>query len=105
MSKVKVISVRLKSLRSISPKAWLAEDYNGDKDVLPKRCVWPDLKAENAYWVAEWILEKKTLTFSRKHDGWLDTESLRVSPVVIVEHHIPVRIEPKQTDADSSLTR
>lgn len=106
--KVKCYSVRLKSLTEISDKAFKAEAFDGGIDIIPKSQVYgPDfdvLKSE-AWWITEWILEKKSITFSRKKEAWFDVDSKEMQPHYIVEKHVPERINPINNKPNNELIR
>lgn len=66
---MRVVSVRLKSLVSISDKALKIEDFNGNIDIIPKSQFFGqdyEVLKSNAYWISEWILEQKKITYSNK---------------------------------------
>lgn len=103
---MKCISVRLKSLIRISDKAFRAEDFGGNTDVIPVSQIFGqdyDVGKSEAYWISEWILEKKELTYSRKKSAFFDSETLRMLPTIVVEKHKPVKIEPLHEHRISSL--
>lgn len=93
--KVKCYSVRLKSLVPISAKAYVAEDFNGNEDVIPSSQVfgqdWDVLNSE-AWWISAWILEKKKITYSNKKESVFDTETGEKQNRVFVHKHIPEAI-------------
>lgn len=90
--KVKCISVRLKSLTSISDKAYKAVAFDGSEAILPKSQVFGqdyEVSKCDAYWISEWILEKKELQYTTKKSCWIDTsdgESIKTAKVSIVTH-------------------
>lgn len=92
---MKCVSVRLLSLVSISDKAYKATDFNGNSDIIPKSQVFgPDLEVTKceAYWISEWILSKKNLTYGSK-TAWVNRLG-EVSPTIRVTHHTPSIREP-----------
>lgn len=99
--KTKAISVRLQSLVSISDKAYKATAFDGSCDIIPKSQVFGqdyDVQKSEAYWISEWILEKKSLQYSTKKEAWFD-ESGNMQPTYHVEYHKPekkqaINIEP-----------
>jgi hypothetical protein len=110
MAKTLCYSVRLESLRSIPDKAYLAKCFDGSEAIIPKSQVFgPDLDVQKseAYWIAAWILEKKDLQYSSKKQGWYnpDTHRMEGSIHTVIERHIPDQINPKNIQADDSLTR
>lgn len=81
--KIKCFSVRLKSLDSISVRAYKATSFDGSKAILPKSQVFEcdnDVSKSEAYWISEWILEKKDLQYSRKKEAWFDSNSGQMVP-------------------------
>lgn len=110
MSKIKVYSVRLKSLTDISDKAYLAEDFNANKAIIPKSQVYEsDLSAlkSQAYWISAWILEKKSLQYSTKKVGWYNTQFGKIEPNITILKEIitPERIQAIESEPDESLIR
>lgn len=90
--KIKCFSVRLKSLDSISVRAYKATSFDGSEAILPKSQVFEcdnDVTKSEAYWISEWILEKKDLQYSRKKEAWFDSNSGQMVPTYKVEKHIP----------------
>lgn len=90
--KVKCYSVRLKSLTPLSAKAYLAEAFDGSSDVIPASQIFGqdfDVSKSDAYWISEWILQKKELQYSSKKIGWFDSESRKMLPTYTVERHTP----------------
>ena len=66
-------SVRLEAMWQISDKAFKARDFNGNVDIIPASCVFGpdyDVQKSEAYWIAAWILDKKTITYSPKKKKW-----------------------------------
>jgi hypothetical protein len=108
MPKTKVVSVRLQSLVDISAKAYKATAFDGSTAILPKSQVFGqdyDVVKSDAYWIAEWILAQKDIQYSDKKVAWFNTETNRLEPNIIVEHHKPERIEATETNPHESLTR
>lgn len=58
------------------------------------------MQKSDAYWISAWILEKKNITYSTKKEGWWNPGARTVEPkvTIIVEHHVPERIEPIETN-------
>lgn len=106
--KTKCYSVRLQSLVSISGKAYKATAFDGSNDIIPASQVFGqdyDVQKSDAYWIAAWILEKKSLQYSNKKEAWFDSESGRMLPTYTVEKHKPERVEPKSTQPDADLVK
>lgn len=93
MKKTKCIFVKLKSLDRISLKAFKAEDYNGNSDILPVSQVFHE--ENNGAWIAEWILEKKSLAFSRKKEGWFNPNTNKIEPTIEV-----IKVKPDKVFFD-----
>ena len=94
--KTKCVSIRLISLVRISNKAYKATDFNGNSDIIPASQVFDcdcDVTKSEAYWIAEWILNKKSLTYSSRKIAWFNHDTNRLEPNIIVERHIPKKKE------------
>lgn len=102
--KTKCYSVRLQSLYRISPKCFKAHDFNGNECLLPASQVFGqdyDVSKSEAYWISDWILGKKTITYSTKKAGWYNPDTGNIEPDytfasehIEVLHHVPVKVEP-----------
>ena len=106
--KSKCYSVRLKSLIQISAKCFKAEAFDGSEALIPASQIFGidyDVSTSNAFWISDWILEQKKLQYSSKKAGWYDPESGQIRPHIIIEHHIPKKIEVKENAPDNSLIR
>lgn len=93
---VKCYSVRLKELRRISPKAYVAICYDGHKDIIPSSQVFGNdfnVHKSDAFWISEWILERKSLQYSRNKSCFFDSNTRRMLPNIKIEKHKPVHIE------------
>lgn len=101
--KTKCYSVRLESLESISEKAYKATAFDGSSAILPKSQVFGEdyevVKSE-AYWISEWILQQKSLQYSKKKSAWFDAETRKRLPDYIVEQHKP---EKRDAVPDNSI--
>lgn len=105
--KTKCYSVRLKSLVSISDRAYKATAFDGSTAILPKSQVFGidnSVIKSDAHWIGAWILEKKELQYSDKKVAWFD-ESGNILPVYHVEHHKPEKIAPVKENRYDELTR
>lgn len=72
---IKCYSVRLKNLIPISEKAYKAVCFDGSSDIIPKSQVMgsdDSVIKSDAYWISEWILEKKNLQYSISKVGYFD---------------------------------
>ena len=79
--KTRCYPVKIKSISSCGG-AYLIEDYNGNSDYFPKSTVF-----DYGYgtFIAEWILEKKSITYSCKQPHWYNSETRKIKPEVIIE--------------------
>lgn len=103
----KAYSVRLKSLVSISDKAFKAVSFDGSTDILPKSVVFgPDFGVikSNAYWIAAWILQKKDIQYSSKKEAFFNEKGVMV-PSVTVETYIPDIMTPKTNNEIQELKK
>ena len=90
--KTKVYPVKIQSATPYGG-AYLIEDYNGNKDYFPKSTVFNVW--ENEVYIAEWILKKKSITYSCKKPHWYNSETGNITPQVTVEviKTTPTKIE------------
>lgn len=94
--KVKCISVRLQSLIRISDKAYKATDFQGHTDIIPASQIFGadyEVAKSEAYWISEWILEKKELTYGHKQ-RFFDSVTREEVPTYTVTYHKPAKINP-----------
>ncbi|MEJ8598995.1 hypothetical protein JSO62_09930 [Riemerella anatipestifer] len=104
--KIKCYSVRLQSLVKISDKAYKATAFDGSTAIIPISQVfgkdWEVLKTDS-YWIAAWILEKKSIQYSGKKVAWFNAETCKIEPnyKYEVEHHIP----EKKTKSKSTIKK
>lgn len=75
MKRIKCYSVRLKSLISISDKAYKATAFDGSTAIIPKSQVFDsdnEVLKTDAYWISAFILEKedRNLQYSDKKIKW-----------------------------------
>lgn len=102
--KTKCYSVKLKDLISISEKAYKAIAYDGSEAILPKsQVIRPD--GEDAWWISCWIIDQKSIQYSKKKVAWVDTTTMQVQPVVIVETHVPKAITTTDIEPNADLIR
>lgn len=108
MSRVLCYSVRVQALTSISDKAVKITSFDGREDIFPKSQIfgrdWEVTKSE-AHWIAAWILEKKSIQYSGKKECWFDSETGKELPTYHFDKHVPVKVEPINTEADVNLVR
>lgn len=81
--KTKCYLVKIKSIVSRGG-AYLIEDYNGNSDFFPKSTVFYK-GYENEVYIAIWILEKKSITYSHKKSYWHDSKTNKVYPDIKIE--------------------
>lgn len=95
MSKVLCYSVRIEFLLSISEKAVKISSFDGSEDIFPKSQIfgrdWDVIKSE-AYWIAAWLLPKKSIQYSSKKKAWFDKNTGKRLPTYTVVKHIPKKI-------------
>lgn len=108
--KTKCYSVRLQSLRRISPLCYEAISFDGGKDLIPASQVFGqdyEVQKSDAFWISAWILEKKNLQYSSKKEGWYNPGTRRVEPKisVTIETHVPMRHMPEDVTADEKLVK
>jgi hypothetical protein len=110
MKKTRVYSVRLKNLTQITPKCHKAIDWQGNEYLIPDSQYFGrdyDVIKSDAFWIAAWIIDKEDcgLMVSTKKEGWYNPNTGIVNPPMIVHHHIPERIEPKQNNTIQRLKK
>lgn len=104
---MKCYSVRLESLVSISDRAFKAKAFDGSEAVIPKSQVMGSdtgVVKSDAYWITAWILERKSLQFSRKKEAWFD-ETGKMLPSYRIERHIPTPKDPVQSNIHEELIK
>lgn len=104
----KCVSVKLKSLISISDKCFKAVDFNGNEALIPKSQVFgidEDISKSEAYWISTWIMEQKNLTYSNKKQGWYNPKTGIVKVSATITHHIPEIIEPVKSNRIEDLKK
>ena len=103
----KCISVRLESFISISPKCYKAIAFDGSEALIPASQFYGqdyDVSKSEAYWITEWILEKKELQYSRKKTTIFTKEGKNIGNITF-EHHTPKKLDINTITQDESLTR
>jgi hypothetical protein len=106
MKQIKCYSVRLKSLRSISEKCYIATAFDGSEALIPKSQVYgfdDDVKNSDAYWISAWILEQKDIQFSTKKKSFFD-KKVNESDIEIIRH-IPEQKSAINTDVIPDLKK
>ena len=105
--RTKCYSVRVESMRKISDKAYAVRSFDGSEDIIPVSQVFgPDYEVEKceAYWIAAWILPKKSIQWSDKKQAWFDEHGNRL-PDIIVEKHRPERVTQKDNNLIEELKK
>lgn len=95
--RVKCFSVRLASLEPISRLAYKAVAYDGSNDIIPVSQVYGqdyEVAKSEAWWISEWILEKKSLLYSHKKSAMFDSKTRKRLPDIIIEKHHPAYVQP-----------
>ena len=101
-------SVRLSSLTAISDKCYKATAFDGSEALIPKSQVFGQdysVSKSEAYWISAWILEQKSLQYSRKKEATFDSVTRKEVPVWIVEKHEPTKIDPLENNTIAALKR
>lgn len=93
--KTKCHLVKIKSIVSHGG-AYLIEDYNGNSDFFPKSTVFENYHNNEVY-IAIWILEKKSITYSRKKVYWHDSKTNKITPHINIE---VIKVTPKKVEFD-----
>jgi len=101
-------SVRLESLTAISGRCYKARSFDGSEDLIPSSQIFGEdyeVGKSNAYWISQWILEKKKIQWSAKKTAWFDSSTRQLLYTEkTVEKHVPNRITEKPKP-DPSLFR
>ena len=101
--KTKCYSVRLKSLASISAKAYKATAFDGSTAIIPKsQVIAPDFGVSKSD--AYWILEKTGRQYSGKKEAWFDERGAML-PSFYVKKHVPEKVKPEGNNIIKSLQR
>lgn len=101
-------SVRVESMRKISEKSYKVRSFDGSEDIIPASQVFGpdyDVQKSEAYWIAAWILPKKSIQYSDKKRAWFDNDSRMRLPDYTVERHHPERVEAKSNNIINQLKR
>ena len=113
MGKILCYSVRLESLVRITDKAFKATAWDGSSDIIPASQVFGadyEVVKSDAWWIAAWILEKKSLTYSRKKQAYFkqvitEKDKKYVKEDVIITKHNPERISAVDNNIIESLKK
>ncbi len=105
--RTKCYSVRVESMRKISDKAYRVRSFDGSEDIIPVSQVFGqdyDVTKSEAYWIAAWILEKKSIQYSSKKEAWFDENGNRL-PDYTIEKHKPEKVEAKEDNEIKQLKK
>ena len=105
--RTKCYSVRVESMRKISDKAYKVRTFDGSENIIPVSQVFgPDYEVQKckAYWIAAWILPKKSIQYSSKKHAWFDEDRNRLSDYTI-EKHTPERKNAKKNNIINTLRK
>ncbi len=100
-------SVRLKSLVSISDKAYKAISFDGSTDIIPKSCVFGDdfgVIKSDAYWIAAWILPKKNIQYTEKKQAYFGDDGKIMPSTTITKHFAEIK-KPIQSNKIKDLKK
>lgn len=100
--KTKCYNVKLRSLKDISPKCFLATAYDGSEAFIPKSQYFGE--SGSGHWISAWILERKDLQYSTKKSATFNPYGQMV-PEVTYKRHTPEQVEPVDAGPDKSLIR
>jgi hypothetical protein len=106
--KTKCYSVRLQCLTEISEKCYKAIAFDGSEALIPKSQVFGQdysVQKSEAYWISAWILEQKSLQYSRKKEATFDSITRKEVPSWTVVKHEPVKIEALENNTIKELKR
>src|SRR5690625_605858 len=101
--KTKCYNVKLRSLKDISPKCFLATAFDGSEAFIPKSQYFGC--DGSGHWISAWILERKDLQYSTKKHAMFDRYTGRMVPEITYERHTPEKIEPVNSGPDKKLLR
>lgn len=110
MKKIKVYSVRLQNLTTISDKCYKATAFDGSEALIPKSQVFGrdyDVQKSDAYWISAWILEQKNIQYSQKKEGWYNPSTMNVEAPYYLEvaHHKPEQVAPIKNNSIPELKK
>lgn len=106
-TKTKCYSVRVESMRKISERAYKVRSFDGSEDIIPASQVFGqdyEVQKCEAYWIAAWILEKKSIQYSSKKEAWFDENGHRL-PTYTVEKHRPAKVSAKDNNIITQLKK
>ena len=100
-------SVRVESLIKYG-KAYKVRTFDGSESFIPEQFVYErdwEVQKSEAYWISAWILEKKTIQYSRKKSAWFDRQTRRKLQTYIVERHVAEKMQPVESNEIEELRR
>lgn len=106
--RTKCYSVRVKSITQISPKAYKVSSFDGGEDILPSSCIFGrdyEVQKSDAYWIASWILEKKSIQYSAKKVAWFDSDTRKMLPTQVIRHHVPGKVKVAENNEIKDLEK
>ena len=105
--KIMAYSVRCAEVIDISDRAVLVKSFNGAKDVIPRSQIFGydySVQKCDAIWIAAWILEKKSIQYSKKKVAFFGEDG-QLIPYIKVTKHVPEKKKAQKTNPDVSLIR
>ena len=105
--RTKCYSVRVESMCKISERAYKVRSFDGSEDIIPASQVFGqdyEVQKCEAYWIAAWILPKKSIQWSNKKEAWYDENGNRL-PSYTVEKHRPAKVSAKDNNEIDELRR
>lgn len=101
---IKCFCIKAKSIVDISAKCLKVSDYNGNEELIPKSQVYGFSDGNSqCIWIAAWLVEKRTLTYSAKKEGWFDANGNNYS--AITEKIVPEEVSPSKVEEIAELLR
>ena len=100
-------SVRVESLIKYG-KAYKVRTFDGSECFIPEQFVYErdwEVQKSEAYWISAWILEKKTIQYSRKKSAWFDRQTRRKLQTYIIERHVAEKMQPVESNEIEELRR
>ena len=101
--KIKCFQIKLRSLKDISSKCFLATAFDGSEAFIPKSQYFGC--DGSGHWISAWILERKDLQYSTKKSAMFDRDTGRMMPEVTYKRHVPSKITPVESSPDKNLLR
>ena len=102
----KYYSVRIKDAVQISDKAVKITTFDGATDIIPTSQIagWDNSRQTDSLWISAWILEKKTLQYSKKKWALLSKDGRLFKPAEVKTHE-PAKVENFESKGDAELER